>query len=516
MKHLIRADAATLFISIKGLLIAMSASLLVSGCSIYSELGDTTLASHQADCREFIIQQMNNQEALDRQLNNRIETFADLVTAVHATREDIQFIVSELRPAISADKPLPPQLLEQLQKTYQSAIRFFDYLDQFGLEQSCWLSLANHPELKKELILKGSTLYIATGTAIYDNYRQVYSLLSENNKIRRFLDKGDSGYGAEADQLQIISDRLLNIPTLKNLREHIDFFQENGSVIRQMTLNDQHMAHLVSYIHSTATWEGMITAGPIDIVSKRINIGTNQVADNLASIQRQSIGGISEVFGNAVGSYASRTGKLYHNQEVHSAILATLQPGDILLEKTPFRLTDTFIPGHWGHAAIWVGNQNELEKANIWQHPAVIPHHDQLVSNKSIVEALRDGVQLNTLSHFMNIDDILVLRVNDLAQGEKTRTIIRAFRQLGKAYDFNFDVDSTDEIVCSELIYVAYNSISFATDKLAGRFTISPDNVAAKVFDGTMEIVTFYHDGMLVEKNQEQLLRYLMQPTGTE
>ena len=33
------------------------------------------------------------------------------------------------------------------------------------------------------------------------------------------------------------------------------------------------------------------------------------------------------------------------------------QAGDILLEKTPFRLTDKLIPGYWGHAAVWIGGE---------------------------------------------------------------------------------------------------------------------------------------------------------------
>ena len=32
-----------------------------------------------------------------------------------------------------------------------------------------------------------------------------------------------------------------------------------------------------------------------------------------------------------------------------------LRPFDILFEKTPFRLTDKFIPGHFGHVAIYIG-----------------------------------------------------------------------------------------------------------------------------------------------------------------
>jgi hypothetical protein len=82
----------------------------------------------------------------------------------------------------------------------------------------------------------------------------------------------------------------------------------------------------------------------------------------------------SMLFGNTVGLVELRRGKLYGRAEVLSRVSETARAGDILLEKTPFRLTDAFIPGHWGHAAIWVGSEAELRALGIWDHPAVRAH----------------------------------------------------------------------------------------------------------------------------------------------
>ena len=38
---------------------------------------------------------------------------------------------------------------------------------------------------------------------------------------------------------------------------------------------------------------------------------------------------------------------------------------DLLLEKTPFRLTDKTIPGFWGHVGLWIGDQQDLEELGI-------------------------------------------------------------------------------------------------------------------------------------------------------
>lgn len=68
----------------------------------------------------------------------------------------------------------------------------------------------------------------------------------------------------------------------------------------------------------------------------------------------------SMLFGNAVGLVESRRGKLDDRPELAARVSKRARAGDILLEKTPFRLTDSFIPGHWGHVAIWAGTPEEL------------------------------------------------------------------------------------------------------------------------------------------------------------
>ena len=71
---------------------------------------------------------------------------------------------------------------------------------------------------------------------------------------------------------------------------------------------------------------------------------------------------------------------------------------------------------------------------------------------------------------------------------------------MGKAYDFNFDVETTGTIVCSELPYHVYPGVDWTTEEQLGRFTISPDHVALEALEGNadFDLVAFYHDGTLV------------------
>jgi uncharacterized protein YycO len=207
---------------------------------------------------------------------------------------------------------------------------------------------------------------------------------------------------------------------------------------------------------------------------------------------------MSLVFGNSIGIFESRKGKLFKQDQVRNSLLATLQVGDILLEKTPFRLTDQLIPGYWGHAAIWVGNEQELRELGLWEHELVKPWHSRIRDGHSIIEALRSGVELDPLTHFLNVDDMVVLRDTTMSQEQLRQVVINAFRQIGKDYDFNFDIGSSERIVCSELVYMSYAHIDWPVEKLIGRYTISPDHIAKRVIDEKLSIVSLYLAGQPV------------------
>jgi uncharacterized protein YycO len=222
-------------------------------------------------------------------------------------------------------------------------------------------------------------------------------------------------------------------------------------------------------------------------------------SDSLTGFERGGVSLFSMVFGNAVGLVETRKGKLYGRKDVTSEAKGTLRAGDILLEKTPFRLTDKLIPGYWGHAAVWIGTETELKELGIWDNPVVAKYRDEIRQGRLVVEALRSGVEMNSLEHFLNIDSIGILRKPAAGREERARTVIQALRQVGKPYDFNFDVESKERVYCSKLVYLCVSGIDWPTKKSLGRTTFTPDDVAIKAAkEGTLQLVTFYHDGKKV------------------
>lgn len=261
----------------------------------------------------------------------------------------------------------------------------------------------------------------------------------------------------------------------------------------------------------------------IELAQIATDVTSNQFQDSLYELVDDTIYVISQGVGNTVGMFESREGKLklMPTDEIES-IVESLEPLDILFEKTPFRLTDSFIPGHWGHVAIWVGGKKaipELKRLDVWDELPKLEAYartrrgyegpgfqEAIQQDQAIVEALRDGVEINTLNQFLNIDDLAVIRANNLSDEKKRNYLLHTFAQIGKPYDFNFDVETNNEIVCSELIFEAYSDIDWPVEEAVGRYTISPDNVAALAVghEALFRPTLIYHDGQRLPKKSLQ------------
>lgn len=193
---------------------------------------------------------------------------------------------------------------------------------------------------------------------------------------------------------------------------------------------------------------------------------------------------ISGVFGNLVGKLRFRHGYLSNHAEALEILNKSLRPLDIIAEKTPFAATDFFIPGHFGHIAIYLGTQEELKAYGLWNHPSIKPLREEIKKGKTIIESIRPGSRMVSLQDFLEIDEITIIRETGLLDEPRiTKQVVKvAIEQLNKPYDFNFDVVTLDKVVCSEVPYHAFGHKRWQTSYILGRSTISPDQIIENAY----------------------------------
>ena len=431
------------------------------------------------------------------------------------------------RLKVNKEEPIKSRDLLILKKGSEHYLEIRDDLFSIANAYECAIdvedkTLVKH-KISQQLRLKGIMLSLGAALTLYDNYFLGVVLFEQDSRLRRIINDPDMGFGLIANKLEEVTLNVNSVETRHRIRRAITFFEEAKSQL-PLIKDDPDFDYLELLIESSPSYNYIKKIRAMEITSKKV-VSFERITSDMVS--ESSIDGIdmaSGLFGNTMGLFESRKGKLYGNNEIKENIKKNLKPLDILLEKTPFRLTDKLIPGHFGHVAIWTGTKAELIKMDLWDNSYVKNHaskiEDKVNANskdeQQIIEALRSGVQLSTLEEFMNIDDFAILRPifgkkdNEIQQKE---ALLMAFRQLGKRYDFNFDVNTTDKIVCSELAYVSFPSIDWPTEKTLGRHSISPDNVAKLAWNNLpLELVLFYHDGQLVDSDEQLLkMKELMQ-----
>ena len=369
-------------------------------------------------------------------------------------------------------------------------------------------------------VIKKVKLGLTFALLLYDNYLVAVAPFEEHNKLRYIIN--ESGIDPEVEgYLRVVSESYTDRKKMQRLIKAIEFISkieqwESDHPKSDLVQSDPDNQYLNMMIYGSPSYAEIRKNSSLETKSmfsiKRINIFKNKIEDNIRLISSDATNQVSKMFGNAAGIIVARRGKLDElPKEKQSEIIANLQPLDILLEKAPFRLTDYLIPGYWSHVALWSGTEEELSKLGVWDElPAIYneakeTYHysgpdfqDAIRNGHMVIEALRPGVQINTLQHFLNIDDLGVIRYNDLTLENKRSYLLNAFAQIGKSYDFNFDVESKNEIVCSELIYVSFDDLDWNTTKTVGRYTISPDNVAQNLAYDSFDAIILYLDGVEV------------------
>ncbi len=202
-------------------------------------------------------------------------------------------------------------------------------------------------------------------------------------------------------------------------------------------------------------------------------------------------------------------GRYLIGPELGAEVAPRLRPGDVLLARKNWYLSNVALPGFWPHGMLWVGTPADLAAAfdadpevTAWveatsgrrepftafmarSHPrawaaalAAEGGHEPLV----IVEAISEGVVQSPLAHAAG-DYFVGLRPR-LPAWVRAQAIWRAHGYLGRPYDFDFDFASDTALVCTEVVWRSYRPLGDAPGlrlepiQVAGRRALPAHEIA--------------------------------------
>jgi hypothetical protein len=322
---------------------------------------------------------------------------------------------------------------------------------------------------------KAVLLSFGCAVILYHAVGELVQITNQNHKARRKLNEGDPAWG-------------LQHKVLFALQRHI------GRRSTKLALERAYVDYVKLYLDSVYTREEAW-------LKKRIDEGYTFFKEKAPGFWRSKFRVIAQIVkdffyrpyygilatvSSFLGDFRYRHTKPMVSEAQVDQVLASLKPGDILLERQSFFLSNSFLPGFWPHAVFYLGTPSELRKLGVWNDPRVqnfmmtLEGQGDAQTQHIFMEAIAEGVVLASKKVRLKADYMAVLRPR-LPLAIKQHAIIRAFTHLGKPYDFTFDLFSSDKIICSELIYRSYGShLSFDFSKVLGRYTLPPSNIARR------------------------------------
>lgn len=329
-------------------------------------------------------------------------------------------------------------------------------------------------------VIRAHLIHIIINLSVLDHMREIHDLLfSTDGTLRRIIkttidDKKNNNLKELEKQLLQVKEVVENKKFIQNLTLINALLPD----LKAIFADDQDAWTILHLIERNETAKDIISG------KTSFDIQSYDTVDAVVGFFNKLTNTLSEFFGNVAGSIKWRKGFLFDSETAYEILVSDLQPMDMLLEKSPFVLTDKFIPGHFGHVALYLGTKEQLQNIGMWEHPEIIPYQEEIENGKVILEAVRSGVRLASIEDFMNIDEITVVRKDNGLENPELlfEQIKRGMDQIGKAYDFNFDISTLDKVVCSELLYIVFGNVNWPTHYRLGRPTITPDDLAEVIF----------------------------------
>ena len=214
------------------------------------------------------------------------------------------------------------------------------------------------------------------------------------------------------------------------------------------------------------------------ILRYKIQTALSDVKDAAGGSYYRASAAISTLIGDAK-IRAPREGKPLITPELLARVRPLLQPGDVLIERRNWYLSNAFLPGYWPHAALYVGSPEDLKAMGLDKNRAVAAKLEEFSGTDAaghafaVIEAMSEGVVFTSVEHSIGEADAVAVLRPRLSAKKKQAAIARAFGHAGKPYDFDFDFFSSDKLVCTEVVYRSYgDELQLPLVDILGRKTL--------------------------------------------
>ncbi len=335
------------------------------------------------------------------------------------------------------------------------------------------------PGLHSDAFLMAYSAYMAQYNACF----QLFDLVGDNEFVETLLN--EEGEGVPANSFFTMKHRLTNPNVMLRMNAGGAYYE---LVKKDITLDPELVAGFETrrkaFYEQLGKHPDIFIENPLDILERAAFEAMYPVQKNVA-VQMSHLRTVRRDY--------------LITPEILAETLGRLEPGDILVQRRNWHMTNIGIPGFWPHTALYVGTPAELDayfsdlgfapmeiiKALYPEVFAALEKTDADNYPVRVIEAIRPGVVFQSLETSAKCDYLAAVRPN-LSKAGKFKALLAAFSHYGKPYDLNFDFATDNELVCSELVYKAFKSsgkLPFDPEIVRGRLLLPPNRMVEQVIE---------------------------------
>lgn len=410
--------------------------------------------------------------------------------------------------AFKADAVLSPDQKRTLLSTWGALFGYFASIE--GLRQRYWDFIKVLPTDARH-----AWGYVITHTALTAllAYGMSFADLTIGNKqLETLLDEPNDEFGVPRGAFAAFKAKAIHVATSTQLMTG-----DAWAVTLLPTLKRSKVGDEADVKWAFSEMKADSKQARASLMKSGVKLFAVNATDIVKDSTMQTVFPVQKTFAEWMGdTRVARIGQpLITRAVVEKSVLPRLEPGDVIVSRQNWFLSNIGLPGFWPHAELYVGRPAdwaalELDpgvKAWVDSQPEKASSFANLLERRypskwkmyadgvdfqgnspiRVIESISEGVSFTAIEHAFGVDYLAAMRPRRPPL-EKARAIERAFHYQGRPYDFDFDFYSDASLVCTELVFKAYQpekgmqGLEFPLVDVAGRRTL-PANEIVKRFD---------------------------------
>ena len=325
---------------------------------------------------------------------------------------------------------------------------------------------------------------------LIDAARFMIDHVHDRPTVRTKLNEPEPAFGIPSGVYDRIRKSLTNPVHAWHLYHALQFVDNHDQSLQRYAASNEPLRKLLEL---SLTLRHRLNVGLDDYLIARIRARATELVTHVRrDLLFRAMYGIQKFCSQLLSETSTQPGHKSHlPSPIAEQLRSQLIPGDVLITRHEYAMTNYFLPGFWPHAALYLGCESHMADMNLTSNATFLPllpsfRNCGSASEGRVLEALKDGVRLRPVSTPMTCDAIAVVRPQ-LTIAQVTDSLARGLHFVGRPYDFDFDFTRSDRLVCTEVVYRTYEGIGglgFPLVRRAERLTLSAEDLLRMAMQG--------------------------------